>query len=463
VLAIVNETPLPIPNRPFYGWLGLGFLAFVVYGSWVPFNVASLPLEQAVEQFQNVLAGPVRIDSRSDWVANILLMLPAAFCLMGALGADRPKAGWLGDIVLVLPACLCVSVLVEFGQLFLPGRVSSLNDIVAQGVGAVLGAGLWGLFGQALTLWGRGFWQGRDASAVEVRILPVYLVMLLVRYLLPLDLTISPSEIYRKFKYGRASLVPFHFLPNAPYAFIEKNIQNVIYFVVLGFLLVGLTGSRWRAGRRAVWVLGCGILFVGLLNGMKLLVASRVFDITDVVVESLAMVAGWWLRLSFRDRASHRLTGPPMPAWRVCFLGIWLALLAFATWRPFDFDLDLARPRLEGLSLLPFADLQLGQEVLALQNVGEKMMLYLPLGMLLTTWKPHAGRLFWLPTLLAGFLVALTLEAGQLVLVSRTASLSDVYVETAAAVVGSWLARRMCAPSKGAGQDLCILPPVNGR
>ena len=39
---------------------------------------------------------------------------------------------------------------------------------------------------------------------------------------------------------------------------------------------------------------------------------------------------------------------------------------------------------------------------------------------------------------------ALALEAGQLVLISRTASLSDVWIETAGAVVGSWIARRLC-------------------
>ena len=437
----MNEVPLPIPNRPFYGWLGLGFLAFVLYGSWVPFTFVSMPLEQAVEQFQKVLAEPVRLESRSDWVANILLMIPAAFCLMGALGADRPRAGWVGDVVLVLPVCVCVSVVAEFGQLFLPGRVSSLNDIVAQGVGTVIGAVLWGLCGQPMTLWARRFWQGRDPSAVESRLLPAYLVMLAAVYLVPLDLTLSPAEIYHKFKEGRINLIPFLLPTIDPFSYIQKSILNVIYFGVLGLLLVGLPGRRWRDRRHLGWVLGCAILFVALLNGVKLLVASRGFDSTDVVVQSLAVVVGWRLRLSLHDRDSSAFAGPTSSACRICLLGLWLVLLAFVTWQPFDFDPSLAEPRLEALSLLPFADLRLGQELLALQNVVEKMMLYLPVGMLLTTWKPTASRLTWLPALVVGFLIALIFEAGQLVLVSRTASLSDVYVETAGVVLGSLLLR----------------------
>jgi glycopeptide antibiotics resistance protein len=43
-----------------------------------------------------------------------------------------------------------------------------------------------------------------------------------------------------------------------------------------------------------------------------------------------------------------------------------------------------------------------------------------------------------------GFVVALTLEAGQLVLKSRTAALTDVYVETFGAWVGSVITRKLC-------------------
>src|SRR5262249_31589102 len=126
-------------------------------------------------------------------------------------------------------------------------------------------------------------------------------------------------------------------------------------------------------------------------------------------------------------------------------LAAWLALAVFATWQPFDFDPDLADSRLAGVSFVPFADLWHGDELLALRGGVEKLVLYLPLGARLTRWRPGAGRLAWAPALVVGFLIALGLEAGQLVLASRTAALSDVYVEAAGALLGSVVTRRLCA------------------
>jgi glycopeptide antibiotics resistance protein len=88
-----------------------------------------------------------------------------------------------------------------------------------------------------------------------------------------------------------------------------------------------------------------------------------------------------------------------------------------------------------------------GSELFALENVVQKAVLYLPLGVLLTTWRGLPGRLTWVPTLLVAALIGLTLEAGQLILIRRTASVSDVYVQTAGAVLGSIITRRLCAKS----------------
>ena len=121
----------------------------------------------------------------------------------------------------------------------------------------------------------------------------------------------------------------------------------------------------------------------------------------------------------------------------------WLALAVFVTWQPFDLDWELAGPRLAAVSFVPFADLWQGNELIALHGVIEKLVLYLPLGAILTSWQPAHTRFAWLPGLVMGFLIALVLEAGQLVLSSRTAALSDVYVETAGALLGGLITQRI--------------------
>jgi VanZ family protein len=451
----MSETPLPIPNRRFYAWLALAFIGFVVYASWMPFNFQPLPADQAVARFREVLAGPLGMPSRSDWVANVLLMAPVGFFLAGALGADRPGPAVLGDAALVLPTCLLLSASVEFGQLFLPGRVCSLSDIAAQGVGALTGVAVWAAAGEKVTAWGRRFSRPGESAGWQARLLPAYLAALAAVYLLPLDFTLSPAAIYHKFKAGHVNFVPFALPAGAGYAYAEKTVLNVAYCGVLGLLVAGLPGRRRQRRGQAGVILLLAFLALGLLHGLKLLVASRSFDATDVVVGSLAVVAGWYLRVALPGRGGGSLwTKETLLRLRLCLLAAWLALVVFVTWQPFDFDFGLVRPRLGALTPVPFADAWRGQELLALENTVQKFVLYCPAGALLTTWRPGPRRLAWLPALLGGLLVALPLEAGQLALLSRTAMVSDVYTQTAGALVGGLITRRVCAQATSGPQGL---------
>jgi VanZ family protein len=444
----MSERPLPIPNRRLYAWLALAFVGFVVYASWMPFNFHLLPADQAVALFREVLAGPLGVPSRSDWVANVLLMVPVSFLLAGALGADRPGPAALGDALLILPLCLLLSASVEFGQLFLPGRVCSLGDIAAQGVGAVTGVLAWAVAGEKVTAWGRSFSTPGESAGWQARLLPAYLAALAAVYLLPLDFTLSPAAVYHKFKAGLINFVPFALPAGAGYAYVEKTVLNVVYCGLLGLLAAGLPGRPWQERGQPGPILLLAFLALGLLHGLKLLVVSRSFDVTDVVVGSLAVVAGWYLGGPLHGRAGGSFrTERALQALRLGLLAAWLALATFVTWQPFDFDLGLVGPRLGALTPVPFADAWRGQELVALENAVQKFVFYCPAGALLTTWRPATSRLAWLPALLGGLLVALALEAGQLALLSRTAQVSDVYTETAGALLGSLITRRVGAPA----------------
>lgn len=71
----------------------------------------------------------------SGWIefaANVLLFVPLGLLL--TLLVDR---AWIGVAV-----CVAASVVVELAQVVLPGRQASPRDVLANAVGAVLGAGL---------------------------------------------------------------------------------------------------------------------------------------------------------------------------------------------------------------------------------------------------------------------------------------------------------------------------------
>ena len=75
----------PVLTRRHYAGLSLALALFIVYGSLVPFNYQPLPWDQAVTRFREVCDVPVRVNSRSDCLANVLLALPLGYLFMGAL------------------------------------------------------------------------------------------------------------------------------------------------------------------------------------------------------------------------------------------------------------------------------------------------------------------------------------------------------------------------------------------
>jgi glycopeptide antibiotics resistance protein len=70
--------------------------------------------------------------TRLEVLANVAMLVPVAMLLTFVLGARR---GWLA-----VAMCVAASVGVELVQYVMPGRVSSIVDVVANGLGAVIGA-----------------------------------------------------------------------------------------------------------------------------------------------------------------------------------------------------------------------------------------------------------------------------------------------------------------------------------
>src|SRR5262245_27509018 len=57
----------------------LGFLFLAVYGSLVPFHWQSTDWQSARARLIGVLQQPISIESRSDWITNVLLFVPIGF------------------------------------------------------------------------------------------------------------------------------------------------------------------------------------------------------------------------------------------------------------------------------------------------------------------------------------------------------------------------------------------------
>jgi glycopeptide antibiotics resistance protein len=441
----------PFLTRRHITWLGLGFLALVVYGSLVPFQFQPVSWGDAVTQFRVICAEPVRVESRSDWAANILLFIPLSFLWMAALAADRRWYAGLLAALFVLPGCTLLSAAIEFTQLYFPPRVTSMNDIVAESLGGLLGTLLWLIGGQGITRWLRHCWTLLGSQGSLARLLPAYLVFLVLVHVMPLDLTLSPVELYHKYREGRILLIPFGTWQTDPFEAVSKYLTTVSYFLPVGLLLAGLPGRSWQSLRNWPRVLGVGLLVVGAVQFLKLFVFSRFSDTTDLVMGSLAILAGWCVGLVLRGspRPSDPAGGSiPRSALFVGLILAWFGALVFINWQPFDFQLSggTALSRLRELSWIPFADYH-GQSYLhAFDEMLSKIVLFMPVGLFLVpVYRQADARLGGLLVVLLGAMLTTTFEAGQLFLPSRYASVTDVLLETLGLWLGFVVARRVVA------------------
>jgi VanZ family protein len=79
--------------------------------------------------------------SYGDVIINVLGFVPLGFLAMGLL-AEMRRTGFWQSLGSVVAFCLCVSLAIELVQYFLPGRSSSMVDLLTNTLGALVGATL---------------------------------------------------------------------------------------------------------------------------------------------------------------------------------------------------------------------------------------------------------------------------------------------------------------------------------
>ena len=455
--------PAAVGGRRWLLAAAFAYLAFVVYGSLVPLDFAPRPLGDAWARFTAIPYLDLGIRSRADWVANILLFVPLAFLWTGALWPGKRGGAAVLVSLLVWAGAAALSVGIEFTQIFFPPRTVSQNDILAEGIGAALGGLAW---------WWRGpwFWRtvrswagsGRDGPLAE-RFLWVYLAVLFGYSLLPLDLTLSPVEIYHKWRAGRVVLVPFGFRFDSTIDMLNGLATDALIWLPAGFLWT--VSGRMRPARVMLWTLAVATL----LEFLQLFIFSRVPDATDVVMAVIGGAAGVMLARAVRPMAI--LASGPRGRLGRAGLGLaafmaWFAAVAAIFWYPWGFDLSPARlaDGLERFWRVPLYSYYYGTEFHAVTEVLHKFLFFAPLGAVLAFALGRASgrrRNFgaaWAAAL-ASLGAALAIEFGQAFVPGRIPSNTDAFIELLGAMAGYWamglvLAHRArVAPAMGGPAD----------
>ena len=431
--------------RRWYALAAVLSAAFVVYGSFMPFDFRGpLTLHTALATLRESLAGPF---SRSDFAANILLFLPVGFFGAATLVGPRSSvARWLTTSVTLLLVALALSVFVELAQVFLPERTASLYDVMAEEMGAVAGFVGWRVLCGEIANW-TARWSVGDRGGLARGALALYTAARIGSILWPLDVTLDLGGLAHKFRSGGVVLNPLH----SP----TVSLDNLPAILLAGLLalptgvwlsVAGLGGRGRRASSIAI-AFAAGLFFV--VEAAQVFVLSCRADAAEFLVNlgGAAMgvlVASTFVRPVADDRRPLTSTSELGP---LAGLAASLIFYAIYNWSPFDFTFsgDLVRSRIGNLVRVPFYGYYINPEFKALDDAVIKIAIAVPIGVFLALWMSRSASAYRrVVTVAALFLVAVFLsvvEAGQVILPSRYADDTDIILAFCGVVVGLLLGR----------------------
>ena len=425
-------------------FLALLYLVFVIYGSLVPLHFHAQPWDQAVARFRAIPYLNLGIGSRADWVANILLFIPLAFVWLGVMWSRRFMARLLATLV-VIAACATLCVGIEFTQIFFPPRTVSLNDIIAESIGTVIGIVGWWTFGGRLSRWYVDWRSIKESATFAERLAWTYVAAIFIYGVLPLDLTISAVEIFHKWREGKLILIPFAGLPPEP--------SLALFNVTMDALMWAPPAFLWRiSGKRSslkVWGMTMG--GAALLEVLQLFVYSRVTSVTEVIMAAVGGAMGVFLGVNYvagvrpgdemkRSTATSDISKTLLP---LVLALLWVFGLAVLFWYPFNFRTDGAflHERLHTfLTRVPFEAYYYGTEYRAATEVLHKVLFFIPLGAILA-WFVSQLRWTWrgIGTFMSLLLIAgtaLAIDLGRLALPEKNPDSMDIILQWVGGVLG---------------------------
>ncbi|OAI09994.1 hypothetical protein A1359_17450 [Methylomonas lenta] len=402
---------------------------FVIYGSLVPLEYKALDFSIAFERFKNIKYLSLGIESRADWIANILLYIPLSFLALGTFRISLKK-GWLYIVfstVLVFLFCLATAISVEFAQQFFPPRTVSLNDLIAETLGTVLGIVFWfgmgekflGYFNQI----GQGDWL--SIKSAILLFLPGYIFL----SLFPFDFVTSMGEMDNKLAGGHDTFfIDIDACRTAPFRCIVKWMVEILILVPLGALFAALP---YTPNKKSLAVV-VGFLLGVFIELTQVFIYSGSGQGFSIITRMLGMAVGVQAYVFFAGRDLQTLR-----PWLGRF--VWLALLPYILavaaingWLEGGWlSIAAAQQKLNETQFLPFYYFYYTTETVALVSLLSNIGTYMPVGFLfwiMSLRSPDQQKIhgFWVGLSAAVF--AVIIETGKLFLQAKHVDPTDVLI-----------------------------------
>lgn len=388
--------------------IGLAFLLFNIYGSLLPFELEPLPLDDVIRKLWQIPYLNLGMYQRADWVANLLLYVPPAFFLSGWASGLRwgALAGWLIPFLV----CITVFVSIEIAQIVFPQRTVSLNDLIAEFFGTVLGIVAWQVGGSRFV----GLWRAIAAGghpAIRAALL-AYAVLYFLLAFFPFDFVVSGAELAEKLEGGSVNLVAAQGIP--PLLRFVRLLAEIAVALPFGVLLA-LEYTPWTQRR---WMLAAlwGLALGAITELVQLFLVSGIVQGISVATRLCGVMLGVAVVVFVQRRS-----------WTPSILALKLGVVLFVT--PYLYvllklnhwfesglvPLEDALGKLEKLSFIPFYYHYFTTEVMAMQSLLLVAASYVPIGAGVWVyqgmpWRPR-GRVI---LIFAVFFISLVVESGKL-------------------------------------------------
>lgn len=402
--TLVAHSPTLRPTHILAIWLGYVF--FVVYGSLVPLDFKPLPLDQAWEIFRHIPMYKLGVESRADWIANGVLYVPVGF-LTAHLAMQKHSATWRIPLFLLSGLfSFALAFGVEFSQMFFPPRTVSLNDLLAESLGSLVGL----VLAMRYSDWFKTVLHTvfSNPRQLALRLLEAYFVGYVVFSFFPYDVLLSGAELGQKLRgNGWGWLIAGDGLGKIQ--IVLKLFAEVVLTFPIGMFLGYRSAHQPATFKKAVLI---GLVLGILIEIAQFFIASGISQGLSVITRIAGICGGltlWQQRANCSPTRLATTIKRYVPLLGATYLWVLLELNGWFThhWN----GLDFAASRLGELHYMPFYYHYFTSEARALVSLTLVCLSYFPIGLLTWSIQGSSSQAFMYAMFTAGLV-----ETGKLFL-----------------------------------------------
>ncbi|MBK7646026.1 MAG: VanZ family protein [Betaproteobacteria bacterium] len=343
----------------------------------MPLDFKPLPFDQAWATFQLIPMYELGVESRADWISNGVLYVPVGFLTAHLLIQKFSDAWRVSLLFLGALFSFALAFGVEFTQLFFPPRTVSLNDILAECVGSLIGLILVVRYSD----WFKALLHAvfSNPGWLALRLVEAYLAGYVAFSLFPFDILLSRNELEQKILGGGWGLLLADDAQGnvlVALKLIAEIILTLPFGLFLGYRAVGPSAKLKQA---AWWGFGLGCC----IEVAQFFTASGVSQGLSILTRILGVFGGvvlWNHRTSWSPERVAALVNRYVIPITVIYVFVLLQVNGWFThgWKGADYAVS----QLIDLHFLPFYYHYFTTEAKALFSLASVCLMYLPIGLL---------------------------------------------------------------------------------